>query len=495
MFTQNDLKQALHKLSKGTYNEVKRPQVTKSQTVAVVSGEDEIPPAPEPQTLDQNSVTPQVDKQQDLSAVKDKQIELLKQTLKTLVKKSQKAETNEAFFALQKENDALSEELSQLKRKAANEDLVRYKEAVKKLTLELNTLKIKKNDAEKQDFEELIRLSNECSALKQENNALTERVEQYQKESPTALEYQAQKKQSIRQACETSELEAKLSQASSEKATFLARLHELSQKNNQLTKVKEETRLKLNETENAYSELQDAHKKVEQLYAEKQAQSSGQIQENEQLKQKVEELEALHATLEQEKELHSQEIKVAQACVIERQQKLEQETKKYKTVHEANHVLHKEFEQIQKQKQLIEQHLARRVREASILAKQLDEETAKLERLTDRKMQEIEQNAKLQARLEQLEKNDEEKRCENLQKMMRFEEKIAKLQEKNEALIEENRDKTQELQLMKKVKERLLILEKLYSQFGEIVTSPVHAAPHFLQVRAETQKPPQTLFE
>jgi len=494
-FTSHDLKHALQRITKGSYNEVKLPQIKIAETHVVEDDAAESYEFRETSHAAEKTAASENDEMLTLLQDKDKQIELLKKTIKTI---AQKKEPQEAYEVIKNENRVLKDQnaqlLSQITYTTQNtpdqNEIARYKEAVAKLSRDLNALKVENIDKEKKEFEEFIRISNECTALKEENSALTEQVAYFQKEQASQGAQEKQKWQSIQHVRKTSELEAKLSQAACEKATFLARIQELSQKNSLISKSKDEAHIKLEEAEKALQDKQAILEKLIAEYAENQERLQILGKTNTELKAALAEENEKTAELKQENELHTQELRVSQACIIERQQKLESEIQAHKAIKCAHEILQTDFSELQNQKKLIEQHLAKRIRQASILAKQLDEQKQANETLSSAKMQEVEQNAKLQVRLEQLEKLYEEKRGELLQKIAQLEEKTAKLSEQTATLTQEVHHKNIELEHMKKLKKRLQILEKLYSQFGEIVSTPDGTD-------SQENKPyiPQRLFE
>lgn len=256
------------------------------------------------------------------------------------------------------------------------------------------------------------------------------------------------------------ELEAQISSLSFEKATLLARLHELSQKSKQEVQGKDDLEKRLEEILKAHAILQESHNALETNLQEANAKLS-----------QLQEIEQAFTELKAKEVAYKQELSVSQACVIERQQAFLQE-------HEKHTALIQQFERTQTQNQefkeelqKVQQQLARRIKECAVLQRQCENEQKITQELQESLHREMQRANKLEASVEVLCKNEEQLRSELSMKNNLHEENMARLQERLHDLIRQSYAQKDELEVMYKQKARLQQLEELYARFGQIVTT------------------------
>jgi hypothetical protein len=305
---------------------------------------------------------------------------------------------------------------------------------------------------------------------------------------------QEQKSKAFRFLTEKKELEARLSQENCEKETILARLKELSRK----TEHKDELQAKLKEavatlvaTEKVVHTLEEKISFLEQEKEKAYVLSQKLQSELEKSIHSISEFQktqtSLQNQLEADKKSYQQELMVSQACVVERQAAVDTEQKRYRLLANEHAQLEKDQQHLLRDKQLIEQHLARRVKECLQLEKQLEEEKTRHSALQISHTEQLQKNTQLETALEQHKKHEEYERQEFIQKCASYEERLSKLQERYDTLYAQNQADLNELLLLRKLKERLQQLEQLFVQFSQIVTSPILAPPIFSTL-ARTQE-------
>lgn len=299
----------------------------------------------------------------------------------------------------------------------------------------------------KEALKRIIEKSQDQSALVEElsryKKATLELAQKLAAQNPNADE---QKKRLLQVLNEKKELEATVSALSFEKATLIARLHELSIKT-KYDSQKELLEKRLTEAKESFDALQTAKYALET-----------------ELQNALQQIENLETT-------HKQELSVSQACLLERQHAYNQEHEKYETLLQEFEKLKTEAKENKQKLEHVQQQLARRIKECALLEKQAQAEIIKASTLEENLRNETQRCNRLEASLEVLEKNEEQLRQELLMKSTLHEEKVASLQDKLGDLMREIYAQKDELEVMHKQKARLVQLEELYAKFGQIVTT------------------------
>ncbi len=156
-----------------------------------------------------------------------------------------------------------------------------------------------------------------------------------------------------------------------------------------------------------------------------------------------------------------------------KKEKLEKERLAAIEVEQKNHI------------DLLEQHLARRVKECALLTRSQEEQEHEYKVLKD-KLEETKKNVK---RLEE-ELSQKEEELQDVTKEHRLEKEELKVE--RQALFEHAQSQSQELEELKKLEEKYLLLEELLDQCGHIFTKKAHESLLQKSVRKQEQK---TLLE
>lgn len=233
-----------------------------------------------------------------------------------------------------------------------------------------------------------------------------------------------QKQRALRFMCDKKEIDEKILSLNNEKASILARARDLAQKNSALTESQRLLTLQLQE---ASSSLEEKNT----LLTEK---------------------EAL---------LHDLETQVHKGLREYEALKLSQES------------LHVQFEEREQHLKLLEQHLARRVKECAILSKQLEEENEKQAVLQKNNQAQLETITSLQNLLDQSRKTEEALRQELIAQAKIAQEELSTSEQKFETLLASWKNQGQELNTLKGLQARFVELEQLFGQFNQLFSKPI----------------------
>ncbi|MBS0654571.1 MAG: hypothetical protein JSR46_02235, partial [Verrucomicrobia bacterium] len=314
----------------------------------------------------------------------------------------------------------ISELKQQGEKQVEGDRLKNENERLKLRMLELSTeLSQLKQQAEKQ--KQIVKIDPEQTA---KNLQAIEEL----KNQKTELEQELHeaKQRTLRFICDKKEIDDKILSLNNEKATFLARLRDLAQKNSSL---EEEERVRKQKIQ----ELEAALEKAHELQTEKELVHELLREENEALKGTVEKL----------------------------QMNVDEQMRAYTAIDEHT--------------KLLEQHLARRVKECAIFSKQLEEESAKQSALLATHEAQLKTIHSLEGALEQSKKNE----------LAQKEQHLA-LEQQFGLLTNSWQAQNSELQHLKKTEIRLAELEQLFNQFGELLVKPI--APEQPRAQPVSQK-------
>ncbi len=313
------------------------------------------------------------------------------------------------------------------------------------------------------------------------SHEVVEELKQHHTRLQTSLEAQlAEQKQKImRFMCDRKELDDKLALLTQEKTTLAARLRELSQKNHLRDDANQTLQLKcqsLSETaqtahatltklQAAYDELAGQHsatclqkdeltKRLEhtQEALHKSLQASASLQESSQ-----EKIKQLTDELHQVRKSYEQQLAVSQACLVEKQQSFDEEQKRHRLLAKEYEDRKQQMHELQLHAQNLEQHLARRIKECAVFAKQLQE----LQNSCSQHEQKI---ASFASSLKQAAEKEQQK--EEL--VASLNRSLQEQAEQYEALNASWLRQEEELIALRKLKDRLMQLEKLLSQCDAI---------------------------
>ncbi len=345
-------------------------QATKKISIGIQSAETEskIPPA---STKDQSRL---VAKLESKIEEKETQISALKKSVKELnsknsaqdkTKQHAEKELEKATLLVTELNGRITKQEAQIaEQKLLQTELLRSKETISSLTKSLEEARLEA-EAKEETLVSKIQL--------------------------TSLDNQEAKTRLLRFIADKKELEDKITSLSCEKATLTARLQSLAQKSTKLAEVETILNEQLKEVtqalESATEELEIARHEL----VEAKALSKTRETKLEEFSSKIEELEnklryetesakeeqlksseRIHQ-LEMSQTTHDQELAVAQACLQEQSQVLEEEQRKYRLLSQEHIFVQKRTEEQENHLRLLEQHLARRVKECALLSKQLED--------------------------------------------------------------------------------------------------------------------------
>lgn len=479
-FTQNDLKSALQKVTRFKFLE---PQATSILAVD---------PSPEP-------VEPAVVEEVIFEKIEVEIDELQVQEAScqyTAISESPSEQPTNETSQQTSEVNILKEIVQELSGKLSQKEIELKQQAIEAtarqeaLDNQLKREKLERDKASELELEHYKKTIEELKAsqlkMRATDDPLLNQLER---------DLQEQKSKAFRFLTEKKALEAQLSQENCEKETILARLKELSRK----TEHKDELQAKLKDTlatlVAAEKQVHALEEKISHLEQEKEQANAlckklqGELEKSIQTISEFQQAQnSLQDHIEAVKKTYQQELMVSQACVVERQQAFDAEQKRYRLLVDEHADLEKEQHILLRDKQLIEQHLARRVKECLQLEKQLDEERARHSTLQASHTEQLQKNVQLETVLEQHKKHQEYERQEFTQKSANLEDRLSKLQERYDTLYAQNQADLNELLMLRKLKERLGQLEQLFVQFSHIVTSPILAPPIFSAL-ARSQEP------
>jgi len=419
---------------------------------------------------------------------------------------------------LQQENETLLNELE--KAKAAKkkspqvqQEIEQYKETINNLTIALDAA-IAENQPHPEVEKAKVAIRELSVALQEAKEQLKKRDEELVRKDSSSQDSQEQKLRILRFISDKKELEDKITALTCEKATLAARLQNLQQKNtlgdetqtaltNQLTEltaILEETSKTLESTQQALQEKQN-------LAASHESQNQKLMQELQHLQESHEELRTrairaeeisseLESRLEVAEKNHTQDFAVAQACLVERSQALEDEQKRHRLLAEEHIFVKKRLEEQENHLRLLEQHLSRRVKECALLSKQLEEQMDRVS-CAHTQLAAIEQKYAAQdAAFEQLQKAQYSLRKE-------YETESSHYQQERQDLLSLLETKEQELTQLRQVQQQFSELEHLFKKSSEIIaTKPQEATIVFSPPKSQSdffsqqhsQKPAKSTF-
>lgn len=285
---------------------------------------------------------------------------------------------------------------------------------------------------------------------------------------------------------EKKELEDKITSLSCEKAALVAKLQGLVQKLASNEESHAELSKKMHEIASLLMEKTEELTKSQLAIREQTSASDALIKENSTLKV---ELETIKLNLKKEEEalqeaqlkLHditnqldvakknfSQEIAVSQACLIERSQALDEETKKNRLLSQEHLFAQKRLDEQENHLRLLEQHLARRVKECSLLSKQLEEQMDRYSS-SQNSLGEQERKVKLlEASVAELKAQAEQSKIEHAQKTQAFTDEQTRLESKMQDLLRQRAQLDEENKALRQTQMRFEQIEKLIKQTQEI---------------------------
>lgn len=394
-YTQDDLKQILQKIV------VERPQAQKN---------DELP-------------LPVKHDLQNTDTSKDKQLTLLKEIIKELHEKikSLPDRQNELEEALQRTTAQKMQLIDQLKThgtKSTDSERLKQENAqlkvlLKELSTELTSIKARAVEAPKLPVKAAI-----------DPNTLIQLEELKKRSTQLEQELQEQKQRTLRFICDKKEIDDKILSLSNEKATLLARLRDLAQKNSAVEEEKNALHQKLQGLTASLEEAKKQQEEKEQAYTLLFDVSQGQAANIEELKKTIDEKTQAYTDMEE----HTK---------------------------------------------LLEQHLARRVKECALFSKQLEEEMAKHTAFIEANETQLQDIASLQALLEQSKQSQESMQEAHLKEVKVMQTEYAAIEQKFEALHASWQAQGNELQHLKSLQARFSEIEGLFGQFGQILSQPI----------------------
>lgn len=271
-----------------------------------------------------------------------------------------------------------------------------------------------------------------------------------------------QKQRVLRFMCDKKEVDEKLLALNNEKATSKACLRDLSQKNSSLAESQQRLTTKSQELSSALEEKNKCLAEKESLLHEKELALTEALEANQELTVKLETLEI------QDKENQSLTEQLEK-----KEQELEETLEKNRLLISEHNVISLRFNEQQDHLKLLEQHLARRVKECALFSRQLEEEAAKQAALQKGQEEQFQTIASLQGLLEQAKTNEESLKKEYALQSKESQERFDSLEEKFESLLASWQTQGQELQLLKRLQTRFSEIEQLFGQFGQVLSQPI----------------------
>ncbi len=400
---------------------------------------------------------------------KDKQITALKHTVKELTAKNlaqekiqsqleddlekAKINTKELTKKIQ-ENESVSSAKKQLEK-----EIVDYKETIETLTQSLHQARQKAQN-------------------KEDDLAL--------KIHASTLDNQEAKMRLLRLISDKKELEDTVTTLTCEKATLAARLQSITQKNVKLEESEKNLSEKMKELTEALINKTDELACVQAELSEQQTLSNNLERKAEENRHLLEELQEklqrqtficqdtqnknyeLTESLEALNKNHSQELAVCQACLQEQSHVLEEEQRKHRLLSQEHIFIQKRTEEQENHLRLLEQHLARRVKECALLSKQLDDlmdRSAQIQNSLNSSLQKcttLEENLETAKKIENALRIELDSQANLMQDSMR--EKEHQLSEYAKAL----QQKEQELNHLRRIQSQFSELEALVKRSVEI---------------------------
>lgn len=396
---------------------------------------------------------------------KDKQICELKKTIKEL---------NSKALAEEKLKSALE------KTKADLADLTQLTK-----TYEADTF------AQKQQIFQLNQtITSLTRSLQDSQNAFREQEENLvHKIQTTSLDSQETKARLLRLIADKKELEDTITTLSCEKATLGARLQSLAQKNTK----HEETESQLTEQIKSLTEaletitkelaaLQEEHHEINShtklLDAQNQELTitlSEQTQTLAEQTRRASDLEhknnELHNQLEISLQAHQQELAVTKACLQEQSHVLEEEQKKFRLLSQEHLFTQKRTEEQENHLRLLEQHLARRVKECALLSKQLEDLMDRTSQLQNSLNASHQKCALLEESLDKAQKLEQALRSEFDEQANRLQDELQAKDQQIQQYIQALEHKENELAALRRMQNQFSELENLIKRSAEIFTA------------------------
>ncbi len=444
----------------------------------------------------------------EIHALKKSIQEQQKQTKSAFVKHQ---ELEESLSCSEKTRQILMEQLKEQNAKIVEfeklkDDYTKATGRIFELEKSISLLKAESYSGEDPAFQEQIEsllrqqkeLEQECSSLKTELACTSASKESIQERADSSLlrkqlenQVQEMKARYSQALSKTKELEGKVDSLSSENAYSQFRLRDLTKK----------TEAQERELQKLQTELERASKERDTLKKELGAKEvtiqevNQKLQEMHSLQEKVEELTKEHAllvetknqaieTLEQKisEEVHEKEELEAQCTALketvrEKEEGIEQERLKIKAIDQ-------ELFEVKEQVEQVEQHLARRVKECTLLSSQIEEHTESLVKASG-------QNERLRNVIGDLEKSlllahDDLKKEQEAakQKTQEAEQEKETWKAKYETLFVSWEDQGKEIRRLRSIQERFSQLEHLFSQCEDVLLSAsTEATPQEYEMR------------
>lgn len=281
------------------------------------------------------------------------------------------------------------------------------------------------------------------------------------KEQAATLDNQDAKARLIRLIEDKKELEDKVTLLSGEKATLAARLQSFMQK-----------AIKHEETEFLLTDQIKELTKTLEVTTEELSHAKNLEAE---LKGKSEALEALehaYTILQTDHQNATQELAVTKACLHEQASILEQEQQKNRLLSQEHVFAQKRSEEQENHLRLLEQHLARRVKECALLSKQLDDLMDRTSQLqssltaSSQRCQTLEETVEATKKIEHALRIEFDAQANMMQDAL--EQKEKELREYAAELEQKNK----ELAALKVLEGRFIELEELTRRSMQILSTP-----------------------
>lgn len=423
---------------------------------------------------------------------KELQLSALKKSLKELTSKNQAQEKIKS--SLEKELEKAKASLTQLS--GLKNDLRLQAQEIEQLKETIASLESSLHKARLQSQEQ--------------EESLTVKLQ------TTSLDSQETKMRLVRLISDKKELEDKVTSLSCEKATLAARVQNLTQKCTKFEELEEAlneqikeltTTLEATTTDLATSQedLHQMRKTNQELVKQNQQQSLEleQLQETAQTQTiQLLDFEKKNSTLEQAldglKQSHAQELAVTKACLQEQSHVLDEEQKKLRLLSQEHLFTQKRTEEQENHLRLLEQHLARRVKECALLSKQLEDlmdRTSQLQNslsINSQKCDQLEDSLETSRKTENALRIELDAQANSLQDQLRAkDEQIHQAQQ----LLQQ---KDTELNTLRQMQNRFLELENLVKRSAEIFTAidtPTISFSHPQAMPYGMLKPPQPTQE
>lgn len=285
--------------------------------------------------------------------------------------------------------------------------------------------------------------------------------------------HEGDKQRLLRLVTEKRELEEKCAHLSNEKAALIAKLRDLQAQQSAKDADSTTSSKKLHELswtcEHQSRLLEERQKQLDETLAQNRQANSfiGELQasllETSSLCGSTQEkLRALTDELEGAKKSFREQQSVSQACIVDKQQRLEELERRYRELVQDHDAIKTRFQELEQHAKQLELHLARRVKECALLSKEIESQKtyrSELEKTLEAKKLQIEESAVR-----------EEKLTHDIATRQKEEQT---LQQKLEALEGIQQEQDQELDRLRKAEERLLQLEQLFGQCGQLLIQPL----------------------